>query len=238
MPRVGSSAGSRCRPTAPPPWSAAYGDNKGAVERIDASERGDQPGARRSGRPGPGDVVIDDDMSAVSGLDQSWHAHELVLGSGQSIPLGRASNVVALDATRQTALIDGQTLCTPGLGAGSCLPPPVSDRVVDMTTGRTLLDLGSMLHLGRHLRPDRCGRAAGPGRGPRRQRNNGLHVYDLRTGTEIGDVHAARRGCSCASPSHRTPSASGHDDHGSAGRPRPGQAAASPRIPTMPSPGR
>jgi hypothetical protein len=163
-----------------------YGDDKGSVERIDAAGGGISPVLTDLQDSGPTDVVIDDDMSAVSGLDQSWQAHELVLGSGRSIPLGRCEEVVALDATGQTALIDGQTLCTPGLGAPALPAPPVPDRVVDMATGRTLLDLGTMQIWGGTFGPVGADGRAALVVVQDASAHNALHVYDLRSGSEIG----------------------------------------------------
>ncbi len=139
--------------------------------------------------------------------------------------------MLALDATGQTALVDGQSLCTPGLGAPHLPPPPVSDRVVDMTTGRTLLDLGSMQMWGGTFGP--IGADGRPTLVVVQDANahNALHVYDLRTGTQIGaytpseGVPPARRRLP------RRQARPGHDDHGTAGRPRPGQAERRPTNP-------
>ena len=134
-------------------------------------------------------------MTEASCLDQGWLAHELDLRTGRSIPFGRCEDVMALDRTGAFALVDGESLCAPNHGpTPPPLPgPPVSSRVVDMATGRTVLDLEATELWGGLFGPPReDGRpgivvvqdAAEPG--------NRLHVRDLRTGADRGAFAPSR----------------------------------------------
>ena len=62
----------------------------------------------------PADTLISADMTAATGLDQNFLAHEFNLGTGRSVALGRCEDVLALDRSGATALVDGQSLCAPG----------------------------------------------------------------------------------------------------------------------------
>jgi WD40 repeat protein len=82
-------------------------------------------------------------MTAATGLDQNFLAHEFKLGTGGSFALGRCEDVLALDRSGATALVDGQGLCAPGPTPPPLPGPPTSSRVLDVATGHTILDLGA-----------------------------------------------------------------------------------------------
>jgi WD40 repeat protein len=167
----------------------SYKDGTGTVERVDQATGHVTEVMSALRQDSPGSTQLSGDMTQASGLDQSWLAHELGVSTGQSIPFGRCEDVIALDRTGALALVDGVSLCAPNGGpTPPPLPgPPAPSRVVDVASGRTVLDLGATELWGGLFGPDGGdGRpgivvvldAAEPG--------NRVHVRDLETGADLG----------------------------------------------------
>jgi WD40 repeat protein len=163
-----------------------YKEGTGTLERVDQATGTITEVLRDLHQDAPADTVISADMTAATGLDQNLLAHEFDLGTGRSVALGRCEDVLALDRSGATALIDGQGLCAPGGPAPSPLPgPPTASRIRGVATGRTLLDLGATSLWGGVFGPPRDdGRPgivvvmAGDA--------NDVHVRDLSTGADLG----------------------------------------------------
>jgi WD40 repeat protein len=163
-----------------------YREGTAAVERVDRATGSITEVLGDLHENSPPGAVISADMTAAAGLDQNFLAHELNLGSGRSVALGRCEDVLALDRSGATALVDGQGLCAPGGPTPPPLPgPPTASRVLDVATGHTILDLGATSLWGGVFGPPRDdGRPgivvvmAGDA--------NDVHVRDLSSGAELG----------------------------------------------------
>ena len=162
-----------------------YKDGTGAIERVDQATGSITEVLGDLHQDAPADSLISADMTAATGLDQNFLAHEFNLGTGRSVALGRCEVVLALDRSGATALVDGQGLCAPGPAPPPLPGPPTASRVVDVATGHTILDLGATSLWGGVFGPPReDGRPgivvvmAGDA--------NDVHVRDLSTGADLG----------------------------------------------------
>ena len=172
-----------------------YKDVFGHVERVDQATGTITTVIGDLRQDTPAVTQLSGDMAQAAGLDQNWLAHEVDLSTGRSIPLGRCDDIVALDSSGATALVDGVSLCAPNHGpTPPPLPgPPGSSRVVDMATGRTVLDLGTM-----ELRGGVFGPPGADGR-PRivaveddNDPAGRIQVRDLLTGADLGSFAPTR----------------------------------------------
>ena len=86
--------------------------------------------------------LISADLHVAAGLDDEFRTHVIDLDTGADVQLERCEDVRALDQTGRLALIDGSILCEAELGQAVLPGPGVDSRVLDVRTGRTILDLG------------------------------------------------------------------------------------------------
>ncbi|MEY2583135.1 MAG: hypothetical protein QOE09_2984 [Ilumatobacteraceae bacterium] len=162
-----------------------YKEGTGAIERINQATGGITEVLGDLHQDTPAGSLISADMTAATGLDQNFLAHELNLGTGRSVAFGRCENVLALDRSGATALVDGQGLCAPRPGPPPLPGPPAASRVLDVATGHTILDLGAT---------SLWGGVFGPPLEDGRPRivvvlagdANDVHVRDLSTGADLG----------------------------------------------------
>ncbi|MEY2554757.1 MAG: hypothetical protein QOC57_2617, partial [Ilumatobacteraceae bacterium] len=167
---------------------AMYKQGTAAIARVDQATGSITEVVGDLHEDAPPGAVISADMTAATGLDQNILAHEFNLGTGQSVALGRCEDVLALDRSGATALVDGQGLCTPRPGRPGPPPlpgPPSASRVVDVATGHTILDLGATSLWGGAFGPP--GEDGRPGIVAVMAGDaNDVHVRDLGTGADLG----------------------------------------------------
>ena len=169
-----------------------YKGGTGTIERVDRATDSVTEVLGDLHQDAPADSLISADMTAVTGLDQNFLAHEFNLGTGRSVALGRCETVLALDRSGATALVDGQGLCAPGGPAPPPLAgPPTVSRVLDMATGRTILDLGATSLWGGVLGPPRDDGRPGIVVALTGDAND-VHVRDLSTGADLGTYAPAK----------------------------------------------
>ncbi len=87
--------------------------------------------------------LISADLGVVAGLNRELLTHVIELDTGAEFALEPCEVVRAIDHSGRLTLIDGQTLCTDELDQKELSEPAVSSRVLDVVTGRTVLDLGA-----------------------------------------------------------------------------------------------
>ena len=114
-----------------------------AVERIDlATGDGVEVADGLHFQPPDMGPRLSADLHMVAGLDDEFRTHVIDLDTGADVELGRCEVVRALDRTGRWALIDGSILCVAELGWAVLPGPGVNSSVLDLRTGRTVLDLG------------------------------------------------------------------------------------------------
>ena len=87
--------------------------------------------------------LISGDLDVVTGLDGELRSHVIDLDTGADVALEPCEVVRAIDHSGRLALVDGQTLCVDELDQKALSDPAVNSRVLDVLTGRTMLDLGA-----------------------------------------------------------------------------------------------
>jgi WD40 repeat protein len=114
-----------------------------AIERVDlATGEGFEVVGELDAEPPNMAPVISGNLQVAAGMDDEFLTHVIDLDTGTEVELGRCEIVPALDHSGRWALIDGESLCGPQ--GGELLPGPgVDSRVLDLRTGRTVLDLGA-----------------------------------------------------------------------------------------------
>ncbi len=117
--------------------------------------------------------LLSADLRVVAGLDDELRSHVIDLATGADVELEPCEVVRAIDHSGRLALIDGQILCAEAIRSAALPGPACHSRVLDVRTGRTVLDLGARAMwsgvfgpLGRR----RPARARRPPRQPRRGR--------------------------------------------------------------------
>ncbi len=118
-------------------------DDSASVERIDlATGEAVKVADRLHYVPFNMGPQISADLRVAAGLDDEYRTQVIDLDTGTDVELERCENVRALDRTGRWALIDGSALCDATLGQAVLPGPAVNSRVLDLRTGRTVLDLG------------------------------------------------------------------------------------------------
>jgi hypothetical protein len=114
-----------------------------AVERIDlATGEGVEVADGLHFEPNNMSPLISADLRVAAGLDDKFRSHVIDLETGADVELGRCELLRALDRSGRLALIDGSVMCDAALGQAVLPGPGVDSRVLDLHTGRTVLDLG------------------------------------------------------------------------------------------------
>ncbi|HMK10691.1 MAG TPA: WD40 repeat domain-containing protein, partial [Acidimicrobiales bacterium] len=166
-----------------------YKDGIGAVERVDQPTGTVTQVWGDLDQQTPSDTAMSADMTEVAGLDQQRVDHGLDVDTGQTVALAPCEQVIRLDRSGTTALVDGQSACEAELSPGTApvSGQPTSSRVVDMSTGRTILDLGKTLLWGGEFGPPRAdGRPGIVVIMDASASKNRLDVRDLTTGADLG----------------------------------------------------
>ena len=162
---------------------SVYTGERTALHRVDLTSGEDEEVLSDLG--GFATPVVKPDLSAVATLDREYTTNLIDLASGGVTKLGRCEALSEFDQSGRLAAIDGQMLCTDFDSPAPLPGPGVPSRVVDLATGRTVLDLGDTPLFGAVFGPPVDG-------GP-----PGLFavlnpyaaivtVYDLTTGAEVG----------------------------------------------------
>jgi WD40 repeat protein len=157
-----------------------------AVERIDlASGERVEVADGLHFQPANMGPLISADLNVVAGLDDEFRTRVINLDTGADVELDRCEVVRALDRTGRLALVDGQILCGAAELGQAMLPGPgVDSRVLDLRTGRTVLDLGARpMWSGAFGPPTADGL---PGLVARLGNNNEVEVYRLPGGERVG----------------------------------------------------
>jgi DNA-binding SARP family transcriptional activator/WD40 repeat protein len=97
--------------------------------------------------------VVAPNLSIAAALDAKDVTNVVDLATGRTRTLGRCEAVLALDQSGRLAALDGRILCTDVQGPPPLPGPAVASRVVDLRTGRTLLDLGDTVVWGAAFGP-------------------------------------------------------------------------------------
>jgi DNA-binding SARP family transcriptional activator/WD40 repeat protein len=119
-------------------------DDSVTIERIDlATGEGVRVAAGLHYQPNNMGPLISADLHVATGLDDENRSHVIDFDTGADSKLGRCDVVRALDHSGRLALIDGQILCEAAFGQAQLPGPGVHSRVLDLRTGRTVLDLGA-----------------------------------------------------------------------------------------------
>jgi hypothetical protein len=160
-----------------------YTGDRNALHRVDPTSGEDtEVLADLGGFLGP---VVKADLSAAAALDSEYNTNIIELASRKVTTLDRCEALRAFDETGRFAAIDGRLLCTDYDAPAPIREPAVSSRVVDLSTGRTVLDLGDAPLPGALFGPP-----LGNGRpGLFAVLNPVAHtvkVYDLSTGAKVG----------------------------------------------------
>ena len=119
-----------------------YTGNRTALHRVDLTTGEDEEvltGLRLHTFLHP---VVTADLSMVAALDNEYVTNLVDLATGRSRKLGHCEAVLALDRSGRFAALDGQMLCTNFDLAPPLEGPGVPSRIVDLSSRRTVLDLG------------------------------------------------------------------------------------------------
>ncbi|HEY7626321.1 MAG TPA: hypothetical protein VH761_04610, partial [Ilumatobacteraceae bacterium] len=149
------------------------------------------------------DLDTGEDVTAVTDLDWSAitadlstaavvdgdHSELVDLATGrQTAEFGQCETVAGLDPAGRFVVLDGQTLCTAIDGPVQVQGHPTVGRVVDVRSGRTLVDLGNIAIWGSMFGPPVADGA--PGVVAVMDRAGLVRVFDLAKGSELGSYEA------------------------------------------------
>jgi hypothetical protein len=132
-----------------------------------------------------GTPVLAPDLAVAAALDASDTTHLADLATGRGRKLGRCEVARAIDQSARLATLDGQMLCTDYNGPARLPGPGVSSRVIDLRTGRTMLDLGNTVVWGAVFGPPGDDGPAGIV-AVENGKSGVVTVHDLTTGAEVG----------------------------------------------------
>ena len=97
--------------------------------------------------------MVAPNLSMAAALDAQDVTNVVDLATGRTRTLGRCEAVLDIDESGRLAAVDGRILCTDVQGPPPLPGPAVASRVVDLRTGRTLLDLGDTVVWGAAFGP-------------------------------------------------------------------------------------
>ena len=128
--------------------------------------------------------VVAPDLSTALALDAEFVTNVFDLATRIGTPLGSCEAAGAIDASGRLVALDGQMLCTEVFGAPPRPGRGTVSRIVDLETGRTVLDFGEVVLWGAAFGPPADGGRAGivtvvDG-------DDVVTVHDLTTGAELG----------------------------------------------------
>jgi DNA-binding SARP family transcriptional activator/WD40 repeat protein len=131
---------------------SVYTGDRAALHRVDLTSGKDEELLADLRRHGTSPEVAAD-LSMVAALDAKDVTNVVDLATGQTRTLGRCEAVLAVDQSGRLAALDGRILCTDVQGPPPLPGPAVASRVVDLRTGRTLLNLGDTVVSGATFGP-------------------------------------------------------------------------------------
>jgi WD40 repeat protein len=122
---------------------AAYTAESGSLHHIDIATGAHREIVGDVRRHNPNGPTVSRESSIVAAMDAEYRTRLYDLATGTALKtLERCETVRGLDPSGRFALIDGRQLCETYFQSPPLPGPGVDSRVVDLETGRTVLNLG------------------------------------------------------------------------------------------------